>query len=186
MKVDMNSNTGSSPGESALQPPPEVVGLSRAGRQLRFLAVGGICYIITIVINFALKWTILSEKPTTALIIATSLASIVSYLLNKRWTFESRGSNNSALEVILFGLVTVGGILVNSMPLYISRYLLGFESPPHTLMFQEIADFISGPILGTALAMVFRWAAMDLIVFRKPKLDNIETPKSDYNQHFPM
>ncbi|MDO4253663.1 MAG: hypothetical protein Q4C81_00715 [Kocuria sp.] len=122
MKVDMSSNTGNSPGEAALQPPPEDAGLSRAGRQLRFLAVGSICY---------------------------------------------------------FGLVTVGGILVNSIPLYISRYFLGFESPPHTLMFQEIADFISGPILGTALAMVFRWAAMDLIVFRRPELDNIEKPKAD-------
>lgn len=183
----MISNKGRRLDESAHEPPQErAASLSKRGRQIRFLAVGGICYIITIVINFALKWTILSEKPTTALIVATSLASIVSYSLNKRWTFESRGDKNSILELFLFGLVTVGGILVNSIPLYISRYILGFESPPHTLMFQEIADFISGPILGTGLAMIFRWAAMDLIVFRAPKIDSITQTRADINQHFPM
>lgn len=134
-------------------------------RQIRFLTVGGICYLITIGINFFLKWTVLESKPTTSLIVATTVASIVSYSLNKRWTFQSRGTHHSAIEMVLFALVTVLGIVINSIPLYISRYVLGFENPPHSFLFQEIADFISGPILGTALAMIFRWIAMDLVVF---------------------
>ena len=139
---------------------------ARRRSQARFLAVGGICYVITVVLNFALKWTVLQAKPTTALLIATAIASIVSYQLNKKWTFDSRGRRGSTTEMLLFALVTIGGIIINSVPLYISRYLLGFEYPQHTLVFQEIADFISGPVIGTAAAMIFRWAARDLIVFK--------------------
>lgn len=145
---------------------------TRGKRQMRFLAVGGICYLITIGINFLLKWTVLEEKPTTALLIATTIASVVSYSLNKRWTFSSRGSKHPGVEAFLFSVVTGIGIVINSVPLYISRYALGFEHPPHSLLFQEVADFVSGPILGTALAMVFRWMAMDLIVFVERKADD--------------
>lgn len=145
---------------------------TRGRRQMRFLAVGGICYIITIGINFLLKWTVLESKPTTALLIATTIASIVSYSLNKRWTFSSRGGKHPGIEAFLFAAVTGIGIVINSVPLYISRYALGFEHPPHSLFFQEVADFISGPIIGTALAMVFRWVAMDLIVFVERKADD--------------
>lgn len=171
---------------SAVPPTPPSDERTKRGRQARFLMVGGICYVITIVINFALKWTVLSDKPTTALIVATTLASVVSYSLNKRWTFESRGGHHSALEMVLFAAVTAGGILVNSVPLYVSRYLLGFESPPHSLIFQEVADFISGPILGTALAMVFRWIAMDLVVFREAKIEDETEGRSCQSQHRPM
>ena len=134
--------------------------------QARFLVVGAICYVITVCINFALKWTVLEGKPTSALLIATTIASIISYQLNKKWTFSSRGNHRSIIEIMLFALVTIGGIIINSVPLYISRYALGFEYPQYSLVFQEIADFISGPVIGTAAAMVFRWAAMDLIVFK--------------------
>ena len=46
---------------------------------MRFLTVGGICYHTTIGINVLLKWAVLEEKPTTALLIATTIASVVSY-----------------------------------------------------------------------------------------------------------
>lgn len=59
---------------------------------MRFLTVGGICYLTTIGINVLLKWAVLEEKPTTALLIATTIASVVSCSPNKRWTFSSRGS----------------------------------------------------------------------------------------------
>ena len=139
--------------------------IRKYNRQLRFLTVGGVCYLITVGLNFLLKWTIFEAKPTISLIVATAIASVVSYFLNRRWTFESRGKHHSTVEMALFILVTGLGIIINSIPLYVSRNVLGFENPPYSLLFQEVADFISGPILGTALAMVFRWIAMDLVVF---------------------
>lgn len=170
-----NSKTSSGP-----------VSTRKFDRQIKFLTVGGICYLITIGINFILKWTILENKPTSSLIIATTIASVVSYSLNKRWTFDSRGSHHSAIELVLFALVTGFGIIINSIPLYISRYVLGFENPPYSFLFQEVADFISGPILGTALAMVFRWAAMDLVVFADNRSKWLPANKKSDDQQRPM
>lgn len=136
-------------------------------RQMRFLAVGGTCFVLTVALNFALKWTVLSSNPTTSMIIATTVASILSYYLNKKWTFSEQGSHNSGLEMFLFAVVCGVGILLNSAPVYISRYVIGLETPAYSLLVQETADFIAGPILGTAIAMIFRWWAMDKFVFPK-------------------
>lgn len=134
-------------------------------RQMRFLAVGGTCFVLTVVLNFVLKWTVLSSNPTTSMIVATTVASIVSYYLNKKWTFSEQGGHNSGLEMVLFAAVCGVGILLNSAPVYVSRYVIGLETPAYSLLVQETADFIAGPILGTAIAMIFRWWAMDKFVF---------------------
>lgn len=142
-------------------------------RQLRFLAVGGACFALTVALNFVLKWTVLSDKPTTAMIVATTVASVVSYLLNKTWTFDRQGKHHSVLEMFLFAVVCGVGILLNSAPVYVSRYVLGLEAPTHSFLVQEVADFVAGPVIGTAIAMVFRWWAMDRFVF--PKVRKVVT-----------
>ncbi|MDO5618304.1 GtrA family protein [Kocuria sp.] len=149
---------------------------SKYNRQMRFLAVGGTCFALTVVLNFALKWTVLSSNPTTSMIVATTVASVVSYYLNKKWTFSQQGAHNSGLEMILFAAVCGIGILLNSAPVYVSRYVIGLETPAYSLLVQETADFIAGPILGTALAMVFRWWAMDKFVFPKVRKTVVAEP----------
>lgn len=78
---------------------------------MRFLTVGGICYLTTIGINVLLKWTVLEEKPTTALLIATTIASVVSCSLNKRWTFSSRGSRHPEVEAFVSSTGSVRSFL---------------------------------------------------------------------------
>lgn len=145
-------------------------------RQLRFLAVGGTCFVLTVVLNFAFKWTILSSNPTTSMIVATTIASFVSYVLNKKWTFSEQGTHRSSLEMFLFALVCGIGIVLNSAPVYISRYIIGLETPAYSLLVQETADFIAGPIIGTAVAMIFRWWAMDRFVFPKVRKAVVAEP----------
>ncbi|KAA9395718.1 GtrA family protein [Kocuria coralli] len=132
---------------------------------MRFLAVGGTCFVLTVLLNFAFKWTILSGNPTTSMIAATTIASFASYLLNKKWTFSEQGKHRSSVEMVLFALVCGIGILLNSAPVYISRYVIGLETPAYSLLVQETADFVAGPVIGTAIAMIFRWWAMDRFVF---------------------
>lgn len=134
--------------------------------KFRFLAVGGVCFVFTVLVNFALKWTILSSHPTSAMLLSVALASVLSYYLNKYWTFKKK-ETKSILEFILFMTVSGIGALINSVPVYFSRYILGFEYPGVSLLFQEVSDFISGPILGTVLAMIFRWFMMKVVIFSK-------------------
>ncbi|MEX5277280.1 GtrA family protein [Kocuria sp. CPCC 205261] len=78
---------------------------------MRFLTVGGICYLTTIGINVLLKWTVLEKKPTTALLIATTIASVVSCSPNKRWTFSSRGSRHPEAEAFVSSTGSVRSFL---------------------------------------------------------------------------
>jgi putative flippase GtrA len=126
---------------------------------LKFAVVGGICFVVTTVVNYALKITILNEKPVTALAIAVVIATIVSYILNREWSFRTRGGRERHHEAALFFLISGIGVGLNSLPLYVSRYLLHLQVPQVSLLVQEVADFFSGMILGTLIAMVFRlWA----------------------------
>jgi putative flippase GtrA len=126
---------------------------------LKFAVVGAVCFVVTVVVNYALKLTILNTKPVTALAIAVVIATIVSYVLNREWSFRTRGGRERHHEAALFFLISGIGVGLNSLPLWISRYLLHLQVPNVSLLVQEVADFTTGMILGTLLAMVFRlWA----------------------------
>ncbi|CAM3621171.1 GtrA family protein [Kibdelosporangium persicum] len=132
---------------------------------LRFAVVGGICFLATNVFNYTLKLTILNEHPVTALAVAVILATILSYVLNREWSFHTRGGRERHHEAALFFLISGIGVALNSAPLFVSRYVFDLMVPNVSLVTQEVADFASGMILGTLLAMVFRWWAFKKWVF---------------------
>lgn len=132
---------------------------------VRFLVTGGVGFVITMAINYGLKLFVIPQHPVTALAIGITVATIVSYWMNKKWSFDDRGDLHTGHEVFLFVVVSVVGVALNSAPLYLSRYGLGLEVPNVSRTTQEIADFVSGPVIGTAVAMVFRYWAMARFVF---------------------
>ncbi len=153
--------------ESTLAHVPEPVRslLVKHRELLKFALVGGICFLITLVVNYGLKWTILSDKPVTAQAVAVIIATIVSYILNREWAFRTRGGRERAHEAALFFLISGLGVVLNTLPLWISRYALDLQVPEVGRFTQEFADFFSGMIIGTLLAMVFRWWAFKKWVF---------------------
>jgi putative flippase GtrA len=132
---------------------------------LRFAVVGAVCFAVTNVVNYSLKLTILNANPVTALAVAVIIATIVSYILNREWSFHTRGGRERHHEAALFFLISGIGVGLNSLPLGISRYMLDLRVPNVSLVTQEVADFLSGMILGTLLAMAFRWWAFKKWVF---------------------
>jgi hypothetical protein len=56
-------------------------------------------------------------------------------------------------------------MVINAIPLWISRYVLELKIPQVSLLAQEAADFISANVIGTLLAMAFRWWAFRKYVF---------------------
>jgi putative flippase GtrA len=140
----------------ALVPQPLRSLLLKRREVVKFAMVGGVCYVITVVINYGLKFTVLSAKPVTALTIATVIASIVSYLLNREWSFRTRGGRRRHHEASLFFLFSAVAVGLTSLPLFVSRYVFELRTPNVSRPVQEIADFVSGLILGTVLGMIFR------------------------------
>ena len=132
---------------------------------LRFAVVGGISFVITMSVNYGLKFTVLRTHPVTALIVGVLVATIFSYVANREWSFRTRGGRERHHEAALFFLFSGIGVALNSLPLYISRYWLHLEEPHVSRLVQEVADFASGSILGMLLAMFFRFWAFRRWVF---------------------
>ncbi|CAM3152559.1 GtrA family protein [Saccharomonospora xinjiangensis] len=124
---------------------------------LKFALVGGTTFVVDNAIWYLLKLTVLTSKPTTAKAIAIIIATIVSYVLNREWSFRTRGGRERAHEAALFFLVSGVAVVINLIPLLMSRYVFDLEVPHVSRFVQEAADFASGSIIGMLLAMAFRF-----------------------------
>lgn len=123
---------------------------------MKFLMVGGSCWVLTAIINYFLKLTVLQHKPVVALAIATLITSFVSYALNRDWTFRTRGGRRRHHELMLYIVINGIGIVLNSAPLFIARNVFHLRVPNISTAMQEISDFTWGMIVGTLIATVFR------------------------------
>jgi len=131
--------------------------LIRHRELLKFAIVGGTTFVIDNGIWYLLKLTILASKPITAKAIAIIVAVIVSYVLNREWSFRTRGGRERHHEAALFFLISGVAVVINLIPPYVSRYVLDLEVPHVSRLVQEVADFASGSIIGMLLAMFFRF-----------------------------
>ncbi|WP_433299601.1 GtrA family protein [Pseudonocardia sp. CA-142604] len=132
---------------------------------VKFAVVGGSTWVIDTAIFLFLKSTVLTDKPITAKVISVLVATIVSYVLNREWSFRTRGGRDRHHEAALFFIISGVGIAVYTAPLAISRYILDLKVPGVSLVTQEIADFVSGQIIGVLAGMAFRWWAFRRYVF---------------------
>ena len=132
---------------------------------LKFGMVGGTTWMIDTVLFLVLKTTVLEPKPVTAKIIAVLVATIVSYVLNREWSFRTRGGRERHHEALLFFVISGVGVVVYTAPLVLSRYVFHFAVPAVSLLTQEVADFMSGQVIGVVAGMAFRWWAFRRFVF---------------------
>jgi putative flippase GtrA len=132
---------------------------------LRFAVVGGISFAITTSLNYGLKITVLNRNPVTALVIGVLVATIFSYVASREWSFDTRGGRERQHEAALFFLISAIALGLNALPMWISRYVLDLQVPNVSLFTQEVADFVSGMIVGTLLGTLFRWWGLKKWVF---------------------
>jgi putative flippase GtrA len=153
--------------ESVLSHTPEPLRsvLIKHRELLKFGIVGGTTFLVDNGVWYFLKLSVLEEKPTTAKAIAIIVATIVSYVLNREWSFRTRGGRERHHEAALFFVISGLAVVVNLIPLYLSRYALHLEVPFVNRFVQETADFVSGSIIGMLMAMVFRFWGFKKWVF---------------------
>ena len=126
----------------------------------RFGSVGGVAFVVdTGLFNLLVHGPgeILGHKPLVSKGIAVAVATVVSWVGNRYWTFSDRRTENRLREFAGFVVVNVGGMLIAVGCLAFSRYVLGLTS--------VLADNISGSVVGLLLGMVFRYLAYRSFVF---------------------
>ena len=116
---------------------------------LKFGTVGGAAFIVNSVTVWVLMMTVMSQSHTKAKVVASIVATIFSWLMNRLWTFRDSRSENWKREAIEFGLVNLLGILVEAGCVAFSTYVLNLRTPE--------ASFISGTIIGTILGTILRY-----------------------------
>lgn len=103
---------------------------------------------------------LLQHKPLTAKAISVTLATVITYLGNRHWTWRDRAWRGMRREyAVFFGLNAVGMAIALAC-LAVSHYVLGYTSP--------LADNISANVVGLALGTAFRFWAYPRFVFRPP------------------
>jgi len=123
----------------------------------KFGVVGGIAFVIDSGIYLWLLSGSMGGHPTKAKIISAIVATLFSWVANRYWTFRHRRRANILREVIMFIIMNGVGIAIASACVYISHWVLGFDT--------AYADFIAGSVVGLVLGTIFRFFAYRFWVF---------------------
>lgn len=132
---------------------------------IKFTVVGATTFVADNAVWYLLKLSILAGHPTTAKGIGILVATVISYVLNREWSFRTRAGREKPHEATLFFAVSGSALIINLIPLYASRYLLDLEVPHVGRLTQELADFVSGSVIGVILAMMLRFYGFKKWVF---------------------
>jgi putative flippase GtrA len=118
---------------------------------------------------------LLSDKPLTAKTIATVVATVFAYQVNREWTWKDRGRRGFWREYSLYFLLNAIGLVITLLPLALSRYVLGLDS--------ALSDNISANMIGVALGTLFRFWSYRRWVFpaveEEPKVSGTPTHQSE-------
>ncbi|MFC6354776.1 GtrA family protein [Luethyella okanaganae] len=128
----------------------------------KFGAVGLIGFVVDVGVFNLLRTTVLEPSdvaagPLIAKIVSTTLAILANWLGNRYWTFGENRRKNTAREGIEFFAVSIVGMGIGLLCLWVSHYVLGFTS--------VAADNISSNVIGLLLGAVFRFVLYRYWVF---------------------
>jgi putative flippase GtrA len=130
---------------------------------VKFLVVGGFCFALDVALALALRFQV-GLGPTTSKALSTIVATAVSYVGNRLWSFRHRVDEDSShgQDITTYAVINLVGLVITLVPVDIAHYLLDETSP--------LAFTVSG-ILGTAVATVFRfWAYRKWVFAAAPEL----------------
>lgn len=122
---------------------------------LKFGAVGAVGFVVNVVVFNALLLTVFSpalhhKGPIYATVVATVIAIVANWIGNRYWAFSAQRQSNTLREGAEFMLVSLVGMGIPLLCLWLSHYVLGYTS--------LLADNIANNVIGLALGTVFRFA----------------------------
>ena len=129
---------------------------------VRFGIVGLGGLVVDVAVFNILRLTVLApevvhEGPVIAKVISTSLAIVANWMGNRYWTFGSERRLQAWREGVEFAIVSIAGMGIGLLCLWISHYVLGYTS--------LLADNVASNVIGLALGTAFRFTFYRLWVF---------------------
>lgn len=127
---------------------------------MKFGSVGALAYIVNLgLFNLLVHFPIspLDDRPVTGSLLAGIVSILVAYFGNRFWTWKDRPRRAMSREIALFFIINGIGILMSATVLFVSRYILGFQS--------ALADNIAANVIGIGLGTIFRFWSYRVWVF---------------------
>jgi putative flippase GtrA len=119
---------------------------------IKFGAVGAVGFVVNLVVFNALMLVVLVNVPHKTLY-ATAIATLVAiganWVGNRYWAFAGNRRDNATREGVEFFIVSLAGMAIPLLCVWVSHYLLGYQS--------LLADNIANNVVGLALGTVFRF-----------------------------
>jgi putative flippase GtrA len=137
---------------------------------VKFGVVGLIGFVIDIALFNALRLGLLGEgtwaqSAIGAKTISTSVAIVFNWLGNRYWTFRRHRRRHALREFAEYAIVSVGGMAISLICLWISHHVLGLTS--------LLADNISTNVIGLGLGTAFRFLLYRYWVFGQHRDDGL-------------
>lgn len=138
--------------------------LTFARQVVSFGAVGGLAFVVDISVYNVLRAGALEGSPIWSKVVSVAVATIVAWLGNRYLTFRGERARGAVAwrEGLLFAAMNLVGLLIAAACLVVSHYVLGFTS--------QLADNISGNVVGLVLGTAFRFFAYRRFVFSANRL----------------
>lgn len=133
------------------------------GEILRFLAVGGLATVVSLVgFNALVHGTLLGaaplrDQPIAAYVLVNVLAGVVAYVGMRMWAFGQREVGDPVQGMLRFFALGAATMVIPVLCLAVSRYVLGLSS--------LWADNISANVIGLGLSNVARFWLFRRYVF---------------------
>ena len=96
-----------------------------------------------------------------AKIIAGLVSSILAWAGNRNVTFRMRDKSRKAKDLVLYFLIVLIGLLIGSIPILITHYMLGLRS--------ALMDNIAANVFGFILATAFRFTMFNIYLYPKQR-----------------
>jgi putative flippase GtrA len=137
---------------------------------LKFGVIGILGYVVDVAIFNAMRLGALGighfwQGPIGAKIISFAFATLVTWFGNRYWTFREHRRKNFAIELLEFSAVSVGGLLIGLLCLWVSHYALGLDN--------LVADNISSNVIGLVLGTAFRFLLYRFWVYGHHRKDGL-------------
>ncbi len=125
----------------------------------RFSSIGIVAFIVDMGSYNVLRFgpiDAMNDRPLTSRMVAVVLATAISWVGNRHWTFADQRTGQRGRELVLFTVINLLGIGITVAALAVSHHVLGFSGP--------FSDNIAN-VLGILLGTVVRYVGYKLFVF---------------------
>lgn len=137
---------------------------------IKFGVIGALAFVIDMGSFNLLRRTLLEDRPTAAVVISASLATVFAWVGNRSWTFRHRRNRPAHHEAALFAGTNGVALVIQAAAVAFSNYVLGFES----LTADNVAK-----VVAIGLGTLFRFWAYRRFVFAGEPIDVDTSPLVD-------